>query len=143
MNKPTNTRSKKQKIVIESSSNSSKTKSNKKKKNVTQRKKKIFIIESSSTPEVKEKIERNISEKIGDYKTDLKISQDITQMSQGRLNEKFIELMEKLADIMLKQGEPFRARAYQKAQETIMAYPDDIISPNDLKGKPGIGPTIM
>ena len=61
----------------------------------------------------------------------------------GRLNEKFIELMEKLADIMLKQGEPFRARAYQKAQETIMSYPNDILSPNDLKGKPGIGTTIM
>ena len=77
---------------------------------------------------------------------DLKISQDITQMSQlpsGRLNEKFIELMEQLANIMLKQGESFRARAYQKAQETIMAYPGDIMSPNDLKGKPGIGPTIM
>lgn len=61
----------------------------------------------------------------------------------GRLNENFIELMEKLADIMLKQGEPFRARAYQKAQETIMAYPDDILSPSNLKGKPNIGPTIM
>ena len=61
----------------------------------------------------------------------------------NRLNEKFIELMEKLADIMLKHGEPFRARAYQKAQETIMAYPYDISSPNDLKGKPGIGPTIL
>ena len=79
-------------------------------------------------------------------KTDLKISQELKQMSQlpnGRLNEKLIELMEKLADIMLKQGEPFRARAYQKAQETIMAYPGDILSPNDLKGKPGIGETIM
>jgi DNA polymerase beta len=60
-----------------------------------------------------------------------------------RLNEIFIELMEKLANIMLKQGEQFRARAYQKAQETIMSYPVNIISPNDLKGKPGIGPTIM
>ena len=146
MNKSTIVKSKKQKIVIESSSNSSKTKSNKKKKNVTQRKKKMLIIESSSTPEVKEKIERNISEKIGDMRSkeiDLKISQDNKQMSQGRLNEKFIELMEKLADIMLKQGEPFRARAYQKAQETLMAYPDDITSPEQLKGKPGIGPTIM
>jgi NAD-dependent DNA ligase/DNA polymerase/3'-5' exonuclease PolX len=64
-------------------------------------------------------------------------------LPSGRLNEKFIELMEKLADIMLKHGEPFRARAYQKAQETIMAYPGDILSPNNLKGKPGIGETIM
>ncbi len=77
-------------------------------------------------------------------KTNLKISSDIDKMSKtNRLNESFIELMEKLSDIMLKQGEPFRARAYQKAQETIMAYPGDILSPNDLKGKPGIGETIM
>jgi DNA ligase (NAD+) len=61
----------------------------------------------------------------------------------GRLNEQFIDLMEKLANIMLKQGELFRARAYQKAQETIMSYLSDILSPNDLKGKPGIGETIM
>jgi len=51
--------------------------------------------------------------------------------------------MEQLADIMLKQGEPFRARAYQKAQETIMAFPSDILSTEQLKGQPGIGATIM
>jgi DNA ligase (NAD+) len=60
-----------------------------------------------------------------------------------RYNEQFIELMEKLNNIMLKQGEPFRARAYQKAQETIMNYPNDINSPSQLKGLPGIGSTIM
>jgi len=65
------------------------------------------------------------------------------QLSSGRLNEKFIELMEQLANIMLKQGETFRSRAYQKAQETIMSYPNDIKSPNDLKNKPNIGSTIM
>ena len=124
------------------------TKKHKGKKNITQKKRKILIIESSSTPKsVEEKIERNFEQKIGDkLKTDLKISQDSKTMSQlpsGRLNEKFIELMEQLADIMLKQGEQFRARAYQKAQETIMSYPADILNPNDLKGKPGIGPTIM
>lgn len=60
-----------------------------------------------------------------------------------RLNEPFIELLEKLANIMTKHGEPFRARAYQKAQETILAYPADIHTPNDLKGKPNIGETIL
>ena len=44
---------------------------------------------------------------------------------------------------MMKHGEPFRARAYQKAQETIMSYPSKITSPADLKGKPGIGETIL
>ena len=67
----------------------------------------------------------------------------MSQLSSVRLNEKFIELMEQLANIMLKQEEPFRARAYQKAQETIMSCPNDIKSPNDLKDKPNIGSTIM
>ena len=83
--------------------------------------------------------------KIGEQEKDLKISQDMSlKMSLScRLNENFIDIMEKLADIMLKQGEPFRARAYQKAQETIMSNLNDITSPDDLKGKPNIGPTIM
>jgi len=144
---------KKSKLIIESSttSSSNRKKSKKNGKKTGTRKKKLLIIESSSStpssPKLKEKIETLNEEKNeGINKTDLKISQDIKEMSQlptGRLNEKFIELMEQLADIMLKQGEPFRARAYQKAQETIMAYPGDIMSPNDLKGKPGIGSTIM
>ena len=64
-------------------------------------------------------------------------------MEQKRYNEEFIELLEKLNNIMLKRGEPFRARAYQKAQESIMTYPDNIFSPNQLKELPGIGATIM
>jgi len=157
-NKMKKGQTKRKKLIIESSSTSSSerrrksiTKNNKKKIG-TQRKKPFLIIENSTPEEVlqeKEKIDILIPEKMKDtIKTDLKISQESNKMSSqlkssGRLNEKFIELMEKLADIMLKQGEPFRARAYQKAQETIMAYPGDILSPNDLKGKPGIGETIM
>ena len=78
-------------------------------------------------------------------KTNIKESiQDIKMSNNnGRLNEKYIELMDKLSEIMMKQGEPFRARAYQKAQETIMVYPHDITSPEQLKGKPNIGSTIM
>ena len=60
-----------------------------------------------------------------------------------RYNEEFIVLMEKLNNIMLKQGEPFRARAYQKAQETIMTYSNNITSPTQLKGLPNIGSSIM
>jgi NAD-dependent DNA ligase len=64
-------------------------------------------------------------------------------MTEVRLNEKFIMIMEQLAEIMLNNGETFKARAYQKAQETIMSYPSNINSHVDLKGKPGIGPTIL
>ena len=133
-----NKKTQKKKLIIVNSSSSSRKRTPKKK---------LLIVDSSSSIESernKEKIDNFFSDKTEDTKkTDLKISKDITTMSQGRLNEKFIDLMEKLADIMLKQGEPFRARAYQKAQETIMSYPGDIKSPSDLKGKPGIGETIM
>jgi len=64
-------------------------------------------------------------------------------MEQTRLNEKFINIMEQLANIMLKQGQPFKARAYQKAQETIASYHKNIKDPNDLINQPNIGSTIM
>jgi DNA ligase (NAD+) len=167
---PKKTTQKKPKLIIESSSSSSlkripsqalvRNKSKKNNKKTGTRKKKLLIIESSSSLsqtsrnkplgepfEQKEKIEiYNPEKNEGIRKTNLKITQEVNQMSQlpnGRLNEKFIDLMEQLGNIMLKQGEPFRARAYQKAQETIMAYQCDIITPEQLKGQPGIGPTIM
>ena len=125
------------------------TKNNKTKKT---KRKRLFVIYTTSSLPINEKngfsFEENI---ITPNKTDLKITPLNKEMEQntnnilpsGRLNEPFIELMEQLAVIMIKKGEPFRARAYQKAQETIMAYPGDISSPNDLKGKPCIGDTIM
>jgi NAD-dependent DNA ligase len=73
---------------------------------------------------------------------DIKITEEKKHMSI-RLNETYIGLMEELADIMMKQGEPFRARAYKKAQETIMTYSGDITNYEQLKGYPNIGPTIM
>jgi len=133
----------KKKIIIKSSTSSSQKKSlphkqKKTKKTKPQAKqnktKRKLIIASSTTSD----LDKNKNEN----KTDLNIMEQINKMPT-RLNEKFIDLMEQLSNIMLKQGEPFRARAYQKAQETIMAYPDDILSPDDLKGKPNIGSTIM
>jgi len=62
--------------------------------------------------------------------------------NQKRWNESFIKVLEELADITLRQGEPFKAKAYQKAQETIMTYEDDIYSVDQIKDLPGIGKTI-
>jgi DNA ligase (NAD+) len=58
-------------------------------------------------------------------------------------NEKFIDLLDKLAGIMMNHGEPFRAKAYQKAQDAIISYSGAITSTKQLEGLPGIGPTIM
>ena len=91
-----------------------------------------------------EKIELYIPKNKKLSKKSLKIPIELEIMEETkRYNEEFIELMDKLNNIMLKQGEPFRARAYQKAQETIMTYSGDITSPEQLKDLPNIGSTIM
>jgi len=66
-----------------------------------------------------------------------------TKKMEKSYNEDFINVLGELADIMMRQGEPFRARAYQKAQESIMTYPDVITNTEQLKGLPGIGSTIL
>ena len=52
-------------------------------------------------------------------------------------------LMNKLAIVMNKTGEPMKARAYQKAEETLLGLNEEITDVSQLQGKPGIGPTIM
>jgi NAD-dependent DNA ligase len=63
--------------------------------------------------------------------------------SKKRYNEEFINLLDKLSGIMMKHGEPFRAKAYQKAQDSILKYNGEITSVYQLLGFPGIGSTIM
>jgi len=111
------------------------TKNNKKPKKQT---KKLIKLEVIDEPK-----ELDIFQKKKLSKRRLKIPIELEIMEEKRYNEEFIELMEKLNNIMLKQGEPFRARAYQKAQQTLMTYQDDITSPSQLKGLPNIGSTIM
>ena len=58
-------------------------------------------------------------------------------------NEKFIKLLGELYTIMMAKGEHYRARAYKKAQETIMSVTSRIENVDVLKGKPGIGSTTI
>ena len=61
-----------------------------------------------------------------------------------KYNEVFIEILGELAEIMQKQGDSFKSRAYQSAQETIMLFKDDITNPNiQLKGLKGIGVSVL
>lgn len=61
-----------------------------------------------------------------------------------RWNEEFIQTLETLSNIMSKKGEVFRARAYQKAQETIMNMTHtDITNVKMLEAVPNIGKTIL
>jgi NAD-dependent DNA ligase len=67
----------------------------------------------------------------------------LIEASKKRYNEEFIDLLDKLSGIMMKHGEPFRAKAYQKAQESILKHKGEITSVHELLGFPGIGSTIM
>ena len=89
-------------------------------------------------------VSKKIEEKLPTPKTSLKTSPVFQQMeTPKRLNEEYSELMVKLAALMMKQKEPMRARAYRNAEQTILKYDGDINSPDQLKGMPGIGPTIL
>jgi NAD-dependent DNA ligase len=84
--------------------------------------------------------------KMANEKPKLKVIKIAATDNSNRLNEPLIEMFDKLASILQKQGEPFKARAYQKAQETIMLSKEDITKNNFLtvlKGKPGIGEAII
>jgi NAD-dependent DNA ligase/DNA polymerase/3'-5' exonuclease PolX len=124
-------------VVVSSSSSSKREKTLRKavpsKKKTIKKIKKLPILLVEATPSENEKIDLKISDKVEPTKTKM----------TGRLNEKFIDMLEKLSKIMLSRGEIHRARAYQKAQETIMSFPDTITDPKQLNGKPGIGSTIM
>ena len=58
-------------------------------------------------------------------------------------NEVFANQLGLLESIMSKRGEPFRAKAYKKAQETIMLWPSLIKSASQLSDAPNIGTTIL
>jgi NAD-dependent DNA ligase len=62
---------------------------------------------------------------------------------QENLNEKMSKILGELSQLMMKKGEPMKARAYQKAEETILGMTSEIKTLDDIKGQPGIGPTIL
>ena len=145
-----NKKTKKKKLIIISSSSSSSRKSSPD-KNVTKKRKyvksgkyskKRKLIFEPNVLKISEKIDKNSPEKI-----DLKIKPKNMNMNikekETVYNGVFSDIMGQVYEIVMKQGQPFRGKAYQKAQETIMSYKGDIYSPDQLKGLPGIGPAIM
>ena len=109
-------------------------------------KKKLVIVDKFSpkskslkSPSKEEKLKSKSPIKIEET-----IEMDLKPSPKGKsMNKELIDIMEELADIMMRQGEPFKSRAYKKASETIMSYPDEITDVKQLKNQPGIGKTIM
>lgn len=65
--------------------------------------------------------------------------------SSKRYNEKFIEMTDELAMYKTKRGDHFRARAFQKANESLVMHPHEINATNykELAHLPGIGETMI
>ena len=60
-----------------------------------------------------------------------------------RFNEEFIKILTQMSDLLRLKGEPFRARAYQKAIDSLILYDDDITEVEQIKNMKGIGKTIL
>ena len=99
------------------------------------------INQSSSSSKKKNMTKRSRRGKLK-IVSDLKVSSSDTIMN-GRLNEKFTQILEELADILQRQGDQWRAKSYRAAADTIMIYPNDITSASQLKGMKTIGATIL
>ena len=70
--------------------------------------------------------------------SDLKTKNNNISMKKKIYNEDFINILSELQDIESRLGEPFKARAYQKAAETIMLFKEDITDPKQLIGSAAI-----
>jgi len=64
-------------------------------------------------------------------------------MSSTRFNELFIQVLGQMAQQTASKGEHFKARAYKKAQETIMKFGGNITDLEDIEDQPGIGKSIL
>jgi DNA ligase (NAD+) len=58
-------------------------------------------------------------------------------------NKQFATILSDLGTILQRKGDPFKARAYKKAEETVYTFEGDINEVSQLKGKPGIGVAVL
>ena len=113
-------------------------------KNATEKKiDKIIQKVAKQNAEPTRKKKKNIKQKIESIHSVPLVSNKTMSEPELSLNNKIAKLLAELSSLMMKCGEPMKARAYQKAEETILGMTEEIKDVNDLKGKPGFGPTIL
>lgn len=98
----------------------------------------MLTLKKKLTPNSSHKTQKNKSSSI-----DIKKSSPISNMENKRLNELFIGAFSELNDIFMRKGEPFRARAYKRAEETILMKAEDITDYSQMEGYPNMGPVIL
>lgn len=60
-----------------------------------------------------------------------------------RNNEKFIDILHQLEELMYLKGNIFKARAYSRAQQSIILYQNDITNPDEIKDLKNIGDAVI
>lgn len=58
------------------------------------------------------------------------------------MNQRIIEVFKQLHDLRISQNQPWRAKAYLKAIDTLRSYPQEIRSGKEAKQLPGIGASL-
>ena len=96
-----------------------------------------MIITKKNTTLKKNKVKkkRSLKNKIEIKKSN--ISSITTKYKKSIMNQNIVEMLEKMQNIMSMNGEPFKARAYSKAKETIMLQDSIINNHTDVEGKNG------
>ena len=126
------TRTKKPKLIIITDTSPKTQPAKPKQRTLKKKKRKLKLVEVS--PEK----EKSIS-KMPTLRSE---TQTKPNLPKPPYNKQFIDLLGQLESYMNKKGEGFRARAYQKAQESIMIYPEDITKVSQIAKLKGIGKTI-
>ena len=95
----------------------------------------IKIIKNTTLKKKSKKKNKSLKNKI-EIKNSSKIK-NINKKSLKMSNELIVSMLEKMEKIMFMEGEPFKARAYSKAKETVMLHDNSISSIKDVEGKNG------
>ena len=80
---------------------------------------------------------------IGEDSPKKKMTTPPPKMPTPPYNEAFVDLLGQLEKLMTRKGEPMRARAYQKAQQSLMLYDKPITDVKQISDLKGIGKTIL
>ena len=115
----------------------------KKKPKTIKLKKKIKIKKIDNKITTKRKTIKKPKIKKISKKIKLKTKPQFILLKNMDINNKYIKLLTQLEELMKLEGEPFRARAYHKAAESIMLITEPIVDISELKDKSGIGSTIL
>ena len=104
---------------------------------------KPLVLKTKPNATLKSKKLKVINQEILKPKTPDSQKEQAMPITQKRLNEEFITILNELSEFMSKKGEHFRAKAYSTAALEILKHPTPIYTINDVKQIKNVGVTIL